>query len=162
VALLGPDDGTLVGVLMAVDRLIVATGLLVLLGGAGFVAVARLPTPAWRLTRQVEGRAWWLLRGVWWATFLATLGGLLLHGPFTAGLPLSRALDAMLLAQTVRTRFGGIWALRPAATAAGCRPANLGEAGGRVDAHQRLGGGRGGGGCAGGHPRAERAGRYRT
>jgi copper transport protein len=112
VALLGPDDGTLVGALMAVDRLIVATGLLVLLGGAGFVAVARLPTPAWRLTRRVEGRAWWLLRGVWWATLLATLGGLLLHGPFTAGLPLSRALDATLLAQTVATRFGGIWALR--------------------------------------------------
>ena len=112
VALLGPDDGTLVGALMAVDRLIVATGLLVLLGGAGFVAVARLPKPVWRLTRQVEGRAWWLLRGVWWATLLATLGGLLLHGPFTAGLPLSRALDATLLAQTVATRFGGIWALR--------------------------------------------------
>jgi copper transport protein len=112
VALLGPDDGTLVDALMAVDRLVVSTGLLVLLGGAGFVAVARLPTPAWRLTRRVEGRAWWLLRGVWWATLLATLGGLLLHGPFTAGLPLSRALDAMLLAQTVGTRFGGIWALR--------------------------------------------------
>jgi copper transport protein len=111
-ALLGPDDGTLVGALMAVDRLIVATGLLVLLGGAGFVAVARLPTPAWQLTRRVEGRAFWLLRGVWWATMLATLGGLLLHGPFTAGLPLSRALDPTLLAQTVGTRFGGIWALR--------------------------------------------------
>jgi copper transport protein len=84
----------------------------VLLGGAGFVAAARLPTPAWRLTRRVEGRAWWLLRGVWWATLLATLGGLLLHGPFTAGLPLSRVLDATLLARTVGTRFGGIWALR--------------------------------------------------
>jgi copper transport protein len=112
VTLPGPDGGTLVGALMAVDRLIVATCLLVLLGGAGLVAVARLPTPAWRLTRRVEGRAWWLLRGVWWVTLLATLGGLLLHGPFTAGLPLSRALDATLLAQTVGTRFGGIWALR--------------------------------------------------
>ena len=43
---------------------------------------------------------------------LATLGGLLLHGPFTAGLPLSRAPDATLLVQTVGTRFGGMWALR--------------------------------------------------
>jgi copper transport protein len=97
---------------MAVDRLVVLTGLLVLLGGAGFVAVARLPTPAWRLTRRVEGRAWYLLRAAWWATLLGTLAGLLLHGPFTAGLPLSRALDPALLAQTLGTRFGGSWAVR--------------------------------------------------
>ena len=52
VALLAPDTGNwLVGTLMAVDRLVVTTGLLVLLGGAGYVAVARLPTPAWRVTR---------------------------------------------------------------------------------------------------------------
>src|SRR5215207_6889841 len=112
VALLASDDKTLVGALMAVDRLIVMTGLLVLLGGAGFFAVARLPTPAWPLTRRVEGRAWWLLRVAWSATLVGTLAGLLLHGPFTAGLPLSRALDATLLVQTVRTRFGGIWAVR--------------------------------------------------
>jgi copper transport protein len=111
-ALLAADDGTLVSALMAADRLVVSTGLLVLLGGAGFVAVARLPTPAWRLTRRIEGRAWWLLRVAWWATLLGTLAGLLLHGPFTARLPLSRALDATLLAQTVGTRFGGVWAVR--------------------------------------------------
>jgi hypothetical protein len=38
----------------------------------------------------------------WWATFVGTLAGLL-HGPFTAGLPLSRALDATLLTKTVLT-----------------------------------------------------------
>jgi len=97
---------------MAVDRLVVLTGLLVLLGGAGFVAVARLPTPAWRLTRRVEGRAWWLLRAAWWATLLGTLAGLLLHGPFTTRLPLSRALDSTLLAQTLGTRFGVVWTAR--------------------------------------------------
>jgi len=112
VALLASDDKTLVGALMAVDRLIVTAGLLVLLGGAGFLAVARLPTPAWPLTRRVEARAWWLLRVAWSATVVGTLAGLLLHGPFTAGLPLSRALDATLLAQTLGTRFGGIWAGR--------------------------------------------------
>ncbi len=113
VTLLGPDDGTwLVGALMAVDRLVVSTGLLVLLGGTGLVAVARLPTPAWPLTRRVEGRAWWLLRAAWWATLVGTLAGLLLHGPFTAGLPLSRTLDPTPLALTVETRFGGIWAVR--------------------------------------------------
>jgi copper transport protein len=111
-ALLAADDRTLVGALMAVDRLIVTTGLLVLLGGAGLLAVARLPTPAWPLTRRVEGRAWWLLRVAWWATLAGTLAGLLLHGPFTAGLPLSRALDPTLLAQTVRMRLGGVWAVR--------------------------------------------------
>ena len=97
---------------MAVDRLVVLTGLLVLLGGAGFVAVARLPTPAWRLTRRVEGRSWWLLWAAWWATLLGTLAGLLLHGPFTTRLPLSRTLDATLLQETLRTRFGGSWAVR--------------------------------------------------
>jgi copper transport protein len=112
VALLGPDGGALVGALMAVDRLVITAGLLVLLGGAGFVAVARLPTPAWRLTRRVEGRAWWLLVVAWWATVLGTLAGLLLHGPFTAGLPLSRTLDPTLLQETLRTRFGGVWAVR--------------------------------------------------
>src|SRR5829696_6445819 len=103
VALLASDDKTLVGALMAVDRLIVTAGLLVLLGGAGFLAVARLPTPAWPLTRRVEARAWWLLRVAWSATVVGTLAGLLLHGPFTAGLPLSRALDATLLTKTVLT-----------------------------------------------------------
>jgi copper transport protein len=71
-----------------------------------------LPTPAWRLTRRIEGRSWFLLRVAWWATVLGTLAGLLLHGPFTAGHPLGRALDATLLTHTVRTRFGGIWAAR--------------------------------------------------
>jgi copper transport protein len=82
---------------MAVDRLVVSTGLLVLLGGAGFVAVARLPTPAWRLTRRIEGRAWLLLRGAWWTTLLGTVAGLLLQGP---------------LAATVGTRFGAAWTAR--------------------------------------------------
>jgi copper transport protein len=113
VALLAPDAGTwLMDALMAVDRLVVSAGLLVLLGGAGFVAVARLPTPAWWLTRRVEGRAWWLLRISWWATLVGTLAGLLLHGPFTGGLPLSQAPDARLLNQTLGTRFGVVWAVR--------------------------------------------------
>lgn len=113
VALLAPDVGNwLVGALMAADRLVVATGLLVLLGGAGFLAVARLPEAAWQLIRRLEWQVWWLLRVAWWATLLGTLAGLLLYGPFTAGLPLSRALDAALLAQTLGTRFGVVWAVR--------------------------------------------------
>jgi copper transport protein len=113
VALLAPDAGNwLVGALMAVDRLVVAVGLLVLLGGAGFLAVARLPEPAWRLIRRLEWRIWWLLRVAWWVTFLGTLAGLLLYGPFTTGRPLTRALDATLLGQTLGTRFGVVWALR--------------------------------------------------
>jgi copper transport protein len=97
-ATFAPDGGTwLVDALMAVDRLVVSTGLLVLVGGAGFVAVARLPTPAWRLTRRIEGRAWLLLRVAGWAALLGTLAGLLLRGPLTA---------------TVGTRFGVVWAAR--------------------------------------------------
>jgi len=112
-ALLAPDAGNwLVDALMAVDRLVVTTGLLMLLGGAGFLAVARLPEPAWELIRRLEWRIWWLLRVAWWATLLGALAGLLLYGPFTAGLPLSRALDAALLVQTAGTRFGVVWAVR--------------------------------------------------
>jgi hypothetical protein len=112
-ALLAPAGGTwLVGVLVALDRLVVSIGMLVLLGGAGFVAVARLPEAASRMSRRLERRAWWLLRVAWWATLTGTLAGLLLRGSFAAGLPLSRALDARLLEQTVRTRFGAVWAMR--------------------------------------------------
>ena len=112
-ALPAPDDGTwLVDALMAVDRLVVSIGLLVLVGGAGFVAVARLPKAASRMTRRLERRAWWLLQVAWWATLIGTLTGLLLYGPFTVGVPLSRTLDPRLLAQTFRTRFGGVWVVR--------------------------------------------------
>jgi copper transport protein len=94
---------------MALDRFVVTAGLLVLLGGTGFAAVARLPTPAWRLER----RAWWLLGVAWWATLLGTLVGLLLYGPISRGLPPILALDwTLLLDHTVRTRFGSVWALR--------------------------------------------------
>ena len=110
-ALLVPDDGTLVRALMAVDRLVVSVGLLVLLGGAGFVAVAQLEAAS-RMTRRLERRAWWLLGFAWWATAIGTFAGLLLYGPFAAGAPAGRALDAAPLDQTLRTRFGGIWALR--------------------------------------------------
>ena len=99
--------------LMALDRLIVATGLLVLLGATGFVAVARLATPAWRLNQRLERRAWRLLELAWWVTLLGTLAGLLLYGPFSTGLPPILALDwTLLLDHTVRTRFGNAWALR--------------------------------------------------
>lgn len=81
------------GALMALDRLVVATGLLVLLGGTGFVAVARLATPAWRLNQRLERRAWRLLEVAWWVTLLGTLAGLLLHGSFSTGLLPILALD---------------------------------------------------------------------
>jgi copper transport protein len=101
------------GALMAVDRFVVATGLLVLLGTTGVVAVARLATPAWRLNQRLERRAWRLLELAWWVTLLGTLAGLLLYGPFSTGLPPIGALDWRLLVDhTVRTRFGNAWALR--------------------------------------------------
>jgi copper transport protein len=83
-----------------------------LVGGAGFVALARLPQAASRMTRRLERRSWWLLRVAWWATLTGTLAGLLLHGPFTVGAALSRSLDPRLLDQTLRTRFGAVWVVR--------------------------------------------------
>jgi len=110
-ALLAPDDGELVRALMALDRLLVSVGLLVLLGGAGFIAVAQLEAAA-RMTRRLERRAWWLLGAAWCATTIGTLAGLLLYGPFTAGASFGRTLDAVPLDQTLQTRFGGIWGVR--------------------------------------------------
>jgi hypothetical protein len=54
----------------------------------------------------------------------------------------------------LRRHLGGA---RPAAAAPRCLPASLVAAAGRVDACQRLGRGRGAGGCAGGHPLTQRA-----
>ena len=112
--LLAPDGGiSVIDALMALDRLVVATGLLVLLGTTGVVAVARLATPAWRLNQRLERRAWRLLEVAWWVTLLGTLAGLLLYGPFSTGRPPILALDwRLLLDHTVRTRFGSVWALR--------------------------------------------------
>jgi copper transport protein len=45
-------------------------------------------------------------------TLLGALAGLLPHGPFITRLPLGRTLDATLLQETLRTRFGGSWAVR--------------------------------------------------
>ena len=101
------------GALMALDRLVVATGLLVLLGVTGFLAVARLATPAWRLNERLERRAWRLLEVAWWVTLLGTLAGLLLYGPLSTGRLPILALDwTLLVDHTVRTRFGQAWALR--------------------------------------------------
>jgi copper transport protein len=101
------------GALMALDRLVVATGLLVLLGVTGFLAVARLATPAWRLNERPERQAWRLLEIAWWVTLLGTLAGLLLYGPVSTGRLPILALDwTLLLDHTVRTRFGNAWALR--------------------------------------------------
>jgi copper transport protein len=108
-----PHAGTrLVDAVMVVDRMIVSTGLLVLVGGIGFLAVARLPQAASRLTRRLEQRTWWLLQVAWWATLVGTLAGLLLHGPFTVRGRLSRSLDSRLLDQTLHTRFGAVWVVR--------------------------------------------------
>jgi hypothetical protein len=162
VALLAPDAGTwLMDALMAVDRLVVSAGLLVLLGGAGFVAVARLPTPAWRLTRRVEGRAWWLLESHGGRPWSAPSPACCCTDPSPAVFRSARPRTPAPQPDTrdpLRRRLGGT---RPAA-APGCLPASLVAAGGSVGAHRRLGGGGGAGGGAGGHPAARRACRRRA
>ena len=110
--LVSARGGLLLDALVAVDRWVVSVGLLVLLGGAGFLAVARLPWAASRMTRRLQRRAFWLLRNAWWAALAGSVAGLLLRGPFAARLPLSRALDPRLLGHTLGTRFGGLWTAR--------------------------------------------------
>lgn len=85
--------------LLDVARGMLFVGLILLLGGLMFV------TALWREGRQSRVVHRTLLSG-WVLAVLATAAGLLLQGPFTAGMPLSAVFDTSLLGSVLQTRFG--------------------------------------------------------
>jgi copper transport protein len=101
-----------VGPLFTMARLLASAALLTLLGGAAFLAFLRRPAAATRRARRLERRAHQLLLASWAVGLAATLAGLLLQGPYTAGEPLSAALRLDLLARVLPTRFGEVWGAR--------------------------------------------------
>ncbi|WP_032391696.1 copper resistance CopC/CopD family protein [Rhodococcoides fascians] len=85
--------------LLDIARGILFLGLILLLGGLMFVTVL------WRAGRDSRSVHRILLSG-WLLAVAATLAGLLLQGPFTAGSPLSAVFDISLLGPVFETRFG--------------------------------------------------------
>jgi copper transport protein len=104
--LLGEQGGdAVVGATWGVVRGLVFAGLAILIGGAAFAAFVAPRARASKLARR-------LVAGGWILTFVATIAGLLLYGPYVSGLGLGEAFSTSLLDQTLGERFGQIWLLR--------------------------------------------------
>lgn len=93
------DDGGAAGQLLTVARGVLYAGLVLLVGGLAFVLVL------WHAGRQSTAVRRLLWAG-WGPAAAGSLAGLLLQGPYAAGLPLTSALDGALLGDVLGTRFG--------------------------------------------------------
>jgi copper transport protein len=96
---------TTVGVLFGVMRFGVFVGLALLLGIVGFVLYL---WPSGRVSVRVRQ----VLYGALELTFLCTVFGFMLQGPYTSGGGLADAFDTELWQSTWDTRFGKVWVLR--------------------------------------------------
>jgi copper transport protein len=106
--LLASEKGSpFVGGLFTGVRFAAFGALALLVGGAAFVG---LVWPAGAASRRVRR----LLVGAWAVALAATLAGLVLQGPYAAGLPLADGLKPSVLADVLSTRFGQVWAARVA------------------------------------------------
>ena len=112
--LLGSEPGGswLVGGLLAFVRFAAFAGLSVLVGAVAFVAVI------WRDGAN-SPRVRRLAAGAWAVAFVATLGGIVLQGPYVAGLPLADGVRPSVLADLLSTRFGQVWSARAVLLLAG-------------------------------------------
>ncbi len=97
--------GGAAGVLLRMSRGVLYAGLVLLLGVLGFVLAL------WDEGRQ-RPRVRRLLWSGWALTTCATVAGLLLQGPYAAGLPISQAFSSVLLQDVLGTRFGQASAAR--------------------------------------------------
>jgi copper transport protein len=94
-----------VGAIYGVTRFMVFAGLALLIGGA-FFAFAIWP-PA-RLSKAAKR----VVQIGWLTTFLGTLVGLLVYGPYAEGLGLGEMFTTSLLGDTLTVRFGQVWLAR--------------------------------------------------
>lgn len=114
--------------LLTVARLLVFLGIIVLLGGAGFVTGL---WPSGMDVRRVRRALW----ASWTVAMLGAAAALFLQGPYAAGMSVSHVLDRELLAAVLPTRYGVAAAARIGLLALaamilvqlGRRPLNLGE-----------------------------------
>ncbi len=84
---------------LAVSRFLTFAGLVLLVGGAAFLALCW--QAGWQ--RPLVRRLLW---SGWGATVLGTVVGFLAQGPYVTGFPLSRALSGTLLADVATTPYG--------------------------------------------------------
>jgi copper transport protein len=101
----GEASDSTVGVLFGVMRFGVFVGLALLLGIVGFVLFL---WPAGRVSVRVRQ----VLYGALELTFLCTLLGFLLQGPYTSGGTVTDMFSTDLIESTWDTRFGKVWVLR--------------------------------------------------
>ncbi len=93
------DGDPIVGFALGVMRFLDFAGLALLVGGSLFL-VWCWPAGAG------DARARGILSAGWWAAVVGTVGGLLLEGPYGAGLGLSSVLDPATVHGAAATRFG--------------------------------------------------------
>ncbi|MEO6713882.1 MAG: copper resistance protein CopC [Mycobacteriales bacterium] len=107
-------SGGLVGMLLSACRWLMYGGLLVLVGGAVFLAL--LWQPGW-----ADRRAAAVVTGSWLAAVLGTIGGLLLQGPNATGRTVGASFDWALQRDVLTSRYGVVGLSRLALLAvAGC------------------------------------------
>jgi copper transport protein len=94
-----------VGVLWGITRWVVFASLALLLG---VVAFGVLVFPRGRTNRWTRRLAW----TGWIGLTVATVLGLLLYGPYVAGLGLDQVFSSSLLGETFDQRLGEVWAIR--------------------------------------------------
>ncbi len=99
VAQVQQTDGGAAKNLLALTRLVLYAGLVLLVGGLAFLFVL---WPAGQTVRAARRMLWigWALTG------LASAAGLMLQGPYVTGRPVSSALDPALVLDVLGTRYG--------------------------------------------------------
>ncbi|MCJ7436428.1 MAG: copper resistance protein CopC [Acidimicrobiia bacterium] len=104
--LLGAQGGDkVVGAAYGVVRGLVFAGLALLIGGAAFAAAISPGARASKRARAIVGLGWVV-------TFVASIAGLALYGPYVSGLGIGEALSTSLLGDTLGERLGEIWLAR--------------------------------------------------
>lgn len=101
VAQAADTSGPAVAGTLAVSRFLTFAGLVLLVGGAAFLALCW--QAGWQ--RPLVRRLLWV---GWGATVLGTVVGFLVQGPYVTGFPLSRALSGPLLADVATTPYGRV------------------------------------------------------
>jgi copper transport protein len=104
--LLASESGDqVVGVLWGVTRWVVFASIALLLGVVAFGVVV---FPAGRTSRWTRRLAW----AGWIGLAVSTVVGLLLYGPYVAGLGLDQVFSSSLVEETLDQRLGQVWAIR--------------------------------------------------
>jgi copper transport protein len=93
------------GIVFGIDRFVGFAGLVVLVGGIGFLLTL------WPAGLD-DRRARRLVAGSWWAVFLATAAGIALQAAYAEGGTLADAFDPGLVGDELSARVGRIWLVR--------------------------------------------------